>query len=257
MEPKMLAMEAIAMINSPTGKRMGADRIFFSGGEPAIHLPYVEQIVKEAREIDPKMKVNFDTNGFFTEQSLKRVLKFANSITYDIKAYNEEVHRALTGAPVEPVLRNAEHIAQYARPKLWEFRVLVIPEITDREEISDLCQFIASLDPSLPVCFLAFRPNFILDKHYGAPRDLLEDAVEIAKKFGIENACWAGRSDIPGHNTGMIMELGKHSIYKLEGARTAGSFALYHGCRTQPRNCGECGHKHACSIKSYKPVRRM
>ncbi len=259
MEPKMLAIEAVAMINSPTGKMMGADRIFFSGGEPTIHLPYIEEIVKEAREIEISVKVNYDTNGFLTEQSLKRVLKFTTSITYDIKAYNDEVHRALTGAPVEPVLRNAEYIAKLARTQLWEFRILVVPEIVDKEEIGDICQFIASLDPQLPVCFLAFRPNFILDKHYGASLELLEEAVEIAKKAGIENAYWTGRINIRGHDTCKIKENKKalQSIYKLEGARNAGSFALYHGCKTQPRNCGKCESMHNCSIKGYKPIRRM
>ncbi len=256
MQPKMLAAEAIAMINSPAGRMIEADRIFFSGGEPTIHLPYIEEIVKEARKIDPSTKVNFDTNGFLTQESLKRMLEFTTSITYDIKAYNEEVHRALTGAPAEPVLRNAEYIARFARAKLWEFRILVIPDIVDKEEISDICRFIASLDPSLPVCFLAFRPNFILDKHRGASLELLEAAVEIAQKSGIENAYWAGRSDILGYNTSFIGECQKQ-IYKLAGAKTAGSFALHRGCKTHPRNCGGCDFKHSCSIKSYKPIRRM
>lgn len=254
-QPKMIANEALAMINSPAGRMIRADRIFFSGGEPAIHLPYIEEIVREAREIDPSAKVNFDTNGFLTQQSLRRMLEFTTSITYDIKAYNEEVHRALTGAPAEPVLRNAEYIAKYAKAKLWEFRILVIPEIVDREEISDICQFIASLDVDLPVCFLAFRPNFILDKHKGASLELLEAAVEIAQKFGIENAYWAGRSDIQGYNTSFIKE--QKQIYKLSGARIAGSFAFHHGCQNHPRNCGGCSYKHTCSLKSYKPIRRM
>lgn len=253
--PEAIASEALAMIKSPSGRMIGADRIFFSGGEPTIHLPYIEEIVKIAREVDPSTKVNFDTNGFLTKESLKRMLEFTTSITYDIKAYNEEVHRALTGAPVEPVLKNAEYIAKYAREKLWEFRILVIPEIVDIEEIKDICQFIASLDLNLPVCFLAFRPNFILDKHRGASLELLEAAVEMAHRAGIENAYWAGRSDIKGYNTSFIKE--QKQIYKHPGARVAGSFAHYHGCKTHPRNCGGCSYKHSCSIKSYKPIRRM
>ena len=141
------------------GQFIGADRIFFSGGEPTIHLPYIEKIVEEARKIDPETKVNFDTNGFLTMNSLKRVLKFTTSITFDIKAYNDDVHRALTGAPSEPVLRNAEYIAKHARDKLWEYRILVVPGIVDVEEIQAICEFIASMDPTLPVCFLVFRPN--------------------------------------------------------------------------------------------------
>jgi len=60
-------------LSSISAKLMGADRIFFSGGEPTIHLPYIEEVVEEARKIRPDTKVNFDTNGYMTEESLRRV----------------------------------------------------------------------------------------------------------------------------------------------------------------------------------------
>jgi len=180
--PKELAKESINAINSSMGQFIGADRIFFSGGEPTIHLPYIEKIVEEARKIDPETKINFDTNGFLTMKSLKRVLKFTTSITFDIKAYNDDVHKALTGAPSEPVLRNAEYIAKHARDKLWEYRILVIPGIVDVEEIKAICEFMASIDPTLPVCFLVFRPNFVLDQYMGATWKLMDKTVEIAIK---------------------------------------------------------------------------
>ena len=88
---------------------------FFSGGEPTIHPPFIEKIVAYAREIEPKIKVNFDTNGYMTEKSLQRILNFTTSITYDLKAYQNETHLALTGAYAAPVLRNAEFIAKHAR----------------------------------------------------------------------------------------------------------------------------------------------
>ena len=77
---------------------MGADRIFFSGGEPTVHLPYIEKIVEEARRIRPETKVNFDTNGYMTEESLGRILDFTTSITYDLKAYHDELHLAAINA---------------------------------------------------------------------------------------------------------------------------------------------------------------
>lgn len=40
--------------------------------------------------------------------------------------------------------------------------ILVIPEI-NVEEIGPLCRFIADIDGQLPVCFLAFRPNYVLN----------------------------------------------------------------------------------------------
>ena len=256
-DPKELAKESLAAINSPMGQFIGADRIFFSGGEPTIHLPYIEKIVEEARKIGPETKVNFDTNGFLTMNSLKRVLKFTTSITFDIKAYNDDVHRALTGAPSEPVLRNAEYIAKHARDKLWEYRILVVPGIVDVEEVQAVCEFIASIDPTLPVCFLVFRPNFVLDQCMGATWKLMDKVVEVARKAGLIKVDWAGRPNIPGYELKNFERL-KAKIskyYEHEWALKAAVYALKAGCKTHPRNCGTCNIKLHCPLKKYTPAR--
>lgn len=251
LEPKELAMESIKQINSAFGRVMGADRIFFSGGEPTIHLPYIENIVEEARRIDPSTKVNFDTNGFMTEESLDRVLKFTTSITYDIKAFHDETHRAITGSTVRPVLRNAEYIGKYAREKLWEYRILVIPKINE-EEISHICEFIATIDPSLPVCFLAFRPNFILENHQGASTKLMLQCVKIAEDAGLKNAYWSGHTGLTGKIAPVNDQMKRK--YTLPEAALAGTYALKAGCATHPRDCKNCPSNQVCKIKSYIPT---
>jgi pyruvate formate lyase activating enzyme len=231
---------------------MGADRIFFSGGEATIHLPYIETVVESARRIRPYTKVNFDTNGYMTEVSLERILVFATSITYDIKAYSNEVSLALTGAPSEPVLRNAAHIGRYAKDKLWEYRILVIPEINENE-IEPLTAFIAHIDPNLPVCFLAFRPNFVLENHPGAGRQLMERCVDIARQAGLNNASWSGYTDLPGAVVNLEHEI--KGRYVSDGAHLAGSYAFYAGCRTHLRSCSRCISNQVCEIKKYTPRR--
>ena len=248
--PEDLAEECVNNLNSLSAQLMGADRIFFSGGEPTIHLPYLEKVVEEARKMRPDTKINFDTNGYMTEESLKRVLGFTTSITYDLKAYNDEVHLALTGASSKPVLRNAQYIGRYAKDKLWEYRILVIPKINE-DEIKPLTEFIADIDPSLPVCFLAFRPNFALENHPGASRGLMDRCVEIAKESGLENAYWSGSTGIPGMTMNRESEMKER--YASEGARLAGSYALSAGCQTHPRGCSTCISNQACAIKKYIP----
>ncbi len=249
-EPKELAEEAVSKINSDEGKMMGADRIFFSGGSPTPSLPYIEEVVKEARKIDHGVKVNYDTNGFMTKSSLVRVLEFADSLTFDIKAYEDETHRALTGAPVEPVLRNAEYIARNAKDKLWEFRYLLIPGIND-EDVGSVVEFLHDIDPSLPLNFLAFRPNFVLDNYKGATKDSMEKAVETAKNIGMTNVSWSGRTGIDGD----LLDLSSDK-YEKEGARLGGAIAEKYGCVTHPRDCGDCYSDKECSIKRYNPFRR-
>lgn len=251
-EPDSLAFESVRKLESPAGMLMSADRIFFSGGEPTIHLPYIERVVSEARRIRPALKVNFDTNGFMTEESLKRVLSFTTSLTFDIKAFYDDTMRAITGAPVEPVLRNAEIVAKTASEKLWEIRIVAIPEINE-EDIEPLCSFLASLSRDLPVCFLSFRPNYVLDEHQGATTELLTRCVEQAKAAGLRNVTYAGMTNIPGMIAFSSGEA--EGAYERRGARIGAAYARSKGCTTHPRDCSGCSSMSRCPLKKYIPFR--
>jgi pyruvate formate lyase activating enzyme len=251
-EPRSLAIESIRMLESTAGVLMGADRIFFSGGEPTVHLPFIESVMAEARRIRPALKVNYDTNGFMTEESLLRVLAFTTSLTFDLKAYYEDTMRALTGAPVNPVLRNAEIVGRTARDKLWEYRIVAIPGINE-DDIEPLCRFLASISKELPVSFLAFRPNFVLDEHFGAPSELMKRCVEQAKGAGLKNVTYAGMTNIPGNAGSLLEEV--EEAYERSGARLAASYARSKGCTTHPRDCGDCQSMSNCPIKTYIPLR--
>jgi len=252
-DPMELAREGLEAIRSPMGRWMGADRLFFSGGEPTIHLPYVEVVMRAARKLDPSAKANFDTNGFLTRTSLERVLSFTTSITFDLKAFHDDVHRAVTGAPVEPVLRNAEYVARHAKDKLWEFRTLVIPGVVAEEEVRAIALFLASIDPSLPLCLLVFRPNFVMDQHPGATDRLMLRCLKIAREAGLENVTWSGSPNIPGVPPSVHPEV--EARYPRRESRIAATYAYRVGCRTHPRFCGTCTLRSRCPVRQYVPYR--
>lgn len=244
-DPRHLAREAGKALQTREAKLMSADRMFFSGGSPGISLPYVEEVVRKAREIsDSEVKVNFDTNGYLTSESMERVLNFTNSVTFDIKAFNDETHRALTGASVKSVLENAKRMI-VAKDKLWEFRYLLIPRI-NQDEVKPLARFLAGLDPEVPLNFLAFRPHFVMNKHRGPRVSELEKAVKNAKEVGLKNVSWSG---LPA-SMGTIPEE-RNESYSIKGAQIAGEYAQKAGCLTHPRNCGSCKLRSDCSVKSY------
>jgi pyruvate formate lyase activating enzyme len=251
-DPKELAKECVKKLASLPARLMEADRIFFSGGEATIHLPYIEEVVNEARRIEPTIKVNYDTNGYMTSASLGRVLAFTNSITYDLKAHDDELFLALTGASSEPVLRNAEYLGRFAKDQLWEYRILVVPGINE-DEIGRLTEFIAAIDSSLPVCFLAFRPNFALDSHPGANRQLMERCVDVAVRSGLENVYWSGHPEIAG--TVLDSNEAVATRYESEGSQLAGAYAFAAGCQTHPRNCSHCSSNQVCEVKRFVPER--
>lgn len=236
--PEILAEEAVKRLNSRRAGLIGADRVFFSGGAPTPSLPYIEKVVEEARKIDESVKVNYDTNGFLTESSLERVIELSDSITFDIKAFEEGTHKELTGAPIEPVLRNVRILAQKASEKILEFRYLLVPGVND-DEISGLATFLSKIDEELPLNFLAFRPNFVLEDLGGVKRQKLEEAVETANESGLKNVDWSGMPEISGR-----MKKDVRSIRKGVG------------CCEIKRECGTCQSKLNCPVKSYVPNRR-
>jgi pyruvate formate lyase activating enzyme len=250
-DPQDVARTAVGWLRTPEALLMGADRLFFSGGCPTTALPYIEAIVAEARRLLPSVGVNFDTNGYMTPESLERVARFATSITFDLRAIDEEVHQALCGAPAKPVLKNAAAVARRYRKLLYEFRILVVPGINE-DEIVPLCRFLAGLDVDLPVCFLAFRPNFALEDHPGSDRALMERAVATARNAGLTNVAWSGSPGIAG-----CLSPRRHKAYSREGARIAGAVAEAAGCPTHPRLCGRCPKKLACPLRLYQPARSM
>jgi pyruvate formate lyase activating enzyme len=136
------------------------------------------------------------------------------------------------------------------RDQLWELRFLVIPGITDGE-VAPLCDFIASIDPDLPLCFLAFRPNFVLADHPGASLQLMQHCLAVARAKGLGNAHWSGVPEIPGRAAAPDPALADH--YDGPAAHLAATYAARAGCVTHPRDCGNCPAD--CRVKGHLPQR--
>lgn len=227
--PDEWAALGMAQLESDEAKRMGADRLFFTGGEPTCSLPWIEKVAAHTHT-----KINVDTNGFMTLPSLKRILAFSDSLTFDIKAFSNPVHQLVTGAPVAPVLRNATYVIEHALNKVYEFRVVVLPGLL--KEAVDIAAFLADISKDAPLCYLAFRPNFVLDKARGTTLSELETVVKAAQKCGL-TVDWAGLPGIPGDK---------------EGINDFQALAAQAGCTKATRVC-TCTH---CALKTYIPQRR-
>ncbi len=231
-EPERLAAEAMSRMMPDT------DKISFTGGEPTIHLPYIEEVVRIIQKKDPDIGVGIATNGFCTQKTLERVIDIATSISYEIKAYDDDVHRMLTGAPSTPVLRNASVLATDARENIRVFRTVVIPGITEHQ-IARIAAFIAEIDPSIPYRLIGFRPNFILYYHPGPSKDLMNDLTEQCRDAGLTDVAWSGYypTEIPGGSE----------------AEVAAQYLRRAGCNRYPRSCGDCELRDRCPACLLEP----
>ena len=231
-EPRALAREAVAKM-----REAGITKLGFTGGEPTIHLPYIELVVEEVRRELPDLQVGFTTNGFASVSSMERIVQMCSYITLEINAFQPATHLALSGAPIEPVLRNAAYLMAH-REKIRAFKTVVIPRINDRE-IEAIAEFIAARDPSIPYHLVGFRPSFMLYYHPGPSASEL-DRLGTACKQHLEHVVWGGvYPDV--------------SAFADAGAQLALRYAALAGCVSKDRNCGRCSLNTRCPAILREP----
>lgn len=113
-----------------------------------------------------------------------------------------------------------------------------------------MARFLSDIDQKIPLNFLPFRPNFVLENHLGAYRELMDKSVKKAEEAGLKNVDWSGRVGISGS-----VEEKKVEGYEREEAKLAGGIAQEVGCSTHPRDCGGCSLNQDCPVKNYKATR--
>ena len=250
-EPGKLADELLNMVKSSKSADVGVGAVSFTGGEPILNMPYIEEVVHELKRRAGDLGVGFSTNGFAPSHVMERMVDLASFISFEIKAHSEEIHKTLTGAPVEPVLKNAQYLIKNGRDKVRVIRTVVIPGINDIE-VENIAKFIADLDPSIPYRLIGFRPNFMLYFHPGPSKQLMKELAEKAKKEGLENVSWSAYypSEVPRR----VIELSKKIDWcEKEQTKLASAYLTLAGCAMQPRNCGRCGLRDSCPAMLWQP----
>jgi pyruvate formate lyase activating enzyme len=113
-----------------------------SGGEPLMQHRFAVKLFTAARGMG--IHTALDTNGYYGDRLSDDELELINVVLLDIKAWNSERHKALTGMDVGPTLAFARRLAARRRP-IW-LRYVLVPGLTDDpEEITSIAQFVASL----------------------------------------------------------------------------------------------------------------
>ena len=85
-----------------------------------------------------------DTNGYLGDRLTDEDLEAINLVLLDIKTWDPERHRHLTGMEVGPVLAFARRLAARKRP-VW-LRFVLVPGLTDDlDDIANIAQFAAGL----------------------------------------------------------------------------------------------------------------
>ena len=113
-----------------------------SGGEPLMQDRFVVKVFTAAKEM--KVHTALDSNGYLGSRLSDEELKLIDLVLLDLKAFDPERHRHLTGVDVGPVLDFARRLAAAKRP-IW-VRFVLVPGLTDEPaEIASIADFAGGL----------------------------------------------------------------------------------------------------------------
>lgn len=105
--------------------------VTFSGGEPLMHLTYLEQVCSRLKE--HQINVAIQTCGYFNYPQYKEaVMPFIDLIYFDLKIMDRQKHYEYTGKYNDTILENL-HGLQSERKQKIIVRTPLIPAITDTQ----------------------------------------------------------------------------------------------------------------------------
>ena len=114
-----------------------------SGGEPLVQAPFVTRLLAACKARG--LHTVLDTNGYLGERIRDEELDDVDLVLLDIKSFDADTHRRVTGIDVAGVLRFARRLSDLGKPA-W-IRFVLVPGLTDAvDNVDGLARFVATLD---------------------------------------------------------------------------------------------------------------
>ncbi|RLF11445.1 MAG: radical SAM protein [Thermoprotei archaeon] len=168
--------------------------ICYFGGSPEPQLPFAINASRRVlEELSGKrvMRICFEWNGCGNRDLVKQAAELSlvsgGNIKFDLKCYSEELSYALSGVSNRAAYENFEMIAREfygERPEVpvLNATTLLVPGYVTAEEVDEIAEFIASLNPDIPYSLLVFHPDHYMDDMPITPRKQVEECLEAAKR---------------------------------------------------------------------------
>jgi pyruvate formate lyase activating enzyme len=113
-----------------------------SGGEPLMQHRFVVKVLSAAHDMG--IHTALDSNGYYGQRLTDEDLDTISLVLLDLKGWDPERHKRLTGMENGPTLEFARRLADRKRP-IW-VRFVLVPGLTDDPgEITQIARFAAGL----------------------------------------------------------------------------------------------------------------
>lgn len=171
--------------------------ICYFGGDPTPQLPFAINASKRALEKNRGriLRICWETNGSMSSALLDKMIELSlntgGCIKFDLKAFDENLHKSLTGITNKRTLENFARVGEKTNtrknPPLLIANTLLVPGYIDEKEIQDIAKFIASINPEIPYSIIAFFPHFFMTDMPLTSEKKAVAYLKIAKEQGLKN----------------------------------------------------------------------
>lgn len=167
--PEILTEKALEL------KSAGNIGIAFTYNEPLTGFEFVRDTSQLAHR--KGLKTVAVTNGSFTSETARQVLPHLDALNIDLKGFTEEYYQRLGGS-LETVKAFIVMASKWCHV---EVTTLIVPGENDsHEEIDQLSQWIASVDPEIPLHVTRFFPCWNMQDRDPAPVRHIYELAEAA-----------------------------------------------------------------------------
>ncbi len=165
--------------------------ICFFGGDPT---PQISHALALAKKVKNRVRICWETNGSMNSKILKEMFYISGEsggiIKFDLKAFDERIHIALTGVSNKRTLENFQWAGEESR-RIKDRIVLVastllVPGYINEEEVEKIVDFIVKINSNIPYSLLGFSPNFFFDNLPTTSKAHAEKCFRIAKEKGLK-----------------------------------------------------------------------
>jgi len=175
------------------GLKIMSGGLTISGGEPLMQHRFVVKLFEAAKAMG--VHTALDTNGYYGDRLTDEELELIDLVLLDMKGWDPDRHRSLTGMDVARTLEFALRLAARKR-KIW-LRYVLVPGLTDDAgEIAKIATFAASLGTVERVDVLPFHQlgrykwkqlgmNYTLETTEPPSHEMVEHIVGIFRAAGL------------------------------------------------------------------------
>ncbi|MGD8981566.1 MAG: radical SAM protein [Desulfobacterales bacterium] len=182
--PGILDPESIAL--GPQGFGPVRNIVGFTGGDLTCNPEFYRECARLIH-IHTRLWVLIETNGYgLTPNNLDYLQDSGvDAFWLDIKAYDDDTHKWLTGCSNENILKLPKEIIE--RGFVLEVLSLFIPGLVESDELESIAQTLVEVDASIPFTILAFFPEYRMKAYQSPSATEMVEAYEQVKATGLKN----------------------------------------------------------------------